>query len=130
MTGHAGGAAQPLRATSESDGDAWPAHAELTPLAAIAGGPPDRCDDAGFTDAELTALALAADPDQPLDADATPLDLYPGQSSRLLPLWYMPPVMMRNSPRWRTGVIVAIVSAFLLINALGLCLTYGQLGAA
>ena len=88
--------------------------------------------DAGWeiTDAELTALALAADPDQPLDPDAAPLSLIAGPGWSGLPSWYMPPVMIRGASRWRTGVVVAIVAAFLLINALGLCITYGQLGAA
>jgi hypothetical protein len=89
-------------------------------------------DDDGWeiTDAELTSLALAADPDQPLDPDAPPLSLIAGPGWSGLPSWYMPPVMMRGASRWRTGVVVAIVAAFLLINALGLCITYGQLGAA
>jgi hypothetical protein len=86
--------------------------------------------DGGFTDAELTALALAADPDAPLDPDAIPLAMYPVQPGGTLPLWYMPPVMARRVGRvggWRTPMIVAIVAAFLLIDALGLCITYGQL---
>jgi hypothetical protein len=90
----------------------------------------DGRDDVGFTDEELTALALAADPDQPVDAGARPFDPYSGRSGNFLPMWYMPPVMMRGSHGWRTGVVVAVVAAFLLINALGLCITYGQLGAA
>ena len=40
----------------------------------------DGRDDAGFTDEELTALALAADPDQPVDAGARPFDPYSGRS--------------------------------------------------
>jgi hypothetical protein len=87
-------------------------------------------DDAGFTDAELAELALAADPDQPLDGDARPLALYPASAFGALPLWYMPPVMTRGTRKWRKGIVVAVVAAFLLINALGLCITYGQLGAA
>ena len=83
-----------------------------------------------ITDAELTALALACDPDQPLDPEATPLDLYPDQSFGLLPRWYMPPVTAIGLRRWRTPVVVAIIVAFLLIDALGLCITYGQLIAA
>ncbi len=83
-----------------------------------------------ITDAELTALALACDPNQPLDPDATPLDLYPDQSFGLLPRWYMPPVTAIGSRRWRTPVVVAIIAAFLLIDAFGLCITYGQLIAA
>jgi hypothetical protein len=83
-----------------------------------------------LTDEELTALALACDPDQPLDPDATPLDPYSHQSFGLLPGWYMPPVIAGASRRWQTPVVVAIIAAFLLIDALGLCITYGQLIAA
>jgi hypothetical protein len=83
-----------------------------------------------ISDAELTALALACDPNQPLDPDATPLDLYPDRSFGLLPRWYMPPVTAIGSRRWRTPVVVAIIAAFLLIDAFGLCITYGQLIAA
>jgi hypothetical protein len=87
-------------------------------------------DDDAFTDAELTALALAADPDQPLDRDAVPWSISPVGADGALPLWYMPPAMARVGPRWRTPVVVTIVAAFILINALGLCITYGQLVAA
>jgi hypothetical protein len=90
----------------------------------------DADGDEALSDAELTVLALAADPDEPLAADAQPLEIYPTQGCGPLPLWYMPPAMLRGSGRWRTGVVVAVVAAFLLINALGLCITYGQLGAA
>jgi hypothetical protein len=140
------GAAQLLWAErSSDDGDVHFAPPELPGPTPVLGGEPfddagradvrgcddqDGSDDVGFTDEELTVLALAADPDQPVDAGARPFDLYSGRSSNFLPMWYMPPVMMRGSRGWRTGVIVAIVSAFLLINALGLCITYGQLGAA
>ena len=84
----------------------------------------------GFTDAELAALALASDPDQPLDPDATPLNLSGAQFPGLLPGWYMPPVMARGSWGWRTPVVVTLIAAFLLIDAFGLCITYGQLIAA
>lgn len=82
-----------------------------------------------FTDDELTALALAADPDQPLSPDAVPLALYP-QPFGPLPLWYMPPVMASATRSWRMPVVLMIVAAFLLIDAFGLCITYGQLTAA
>jgi hypothetical protein len=81
-----------------------------------------------LTDDELTALAQAADPDQPLDDTAVPLSLYSMAPRGPLPTWYMPPAMARAAPRgWRTPVIIAIIAAFLLIEALGLCITYGQL---
>ena len=48
----------------------------------------------GFTEAELTELALAADPDVPMEEDAVPLSVYLGQSAGLLPQWYMPSPMV------------------------------------
>ncbi len=79
-----------------------------------------------ITDAELTALALAADPDRPLDPDAVPLSVYLAQVPGLLPQWYMAPAMASRGSRWRTGVILAVILAFVLIEAWGLCSTYGQ----
>lgn len=83
-----------------------------------------------LTDEELTALALAADPDAPLSAEAIPLSVHLAQYAGALPQWYMPPAMARIGQRWRMPVVVAIISAFLIIEALGLCNTYGQLGFA
>ena len=80
-----------------------------------------------FTDDELTVLALAADPDQAVDADAIPIDLYLGSVDQQLPSWYMAPVMLRTTGRIGRYVILAVVGAFLFIEALGLCSTYGQL---
>ena len=78
-------------------------------------------------EAELTALALAADPDAPLDPDAVPIDVYLGRTEGLLPAWYMAPARAaRRGPTSRV-VVVAVVGAFLLIEAFGLCSTYGQL---
>jgi hypothetical protein len=79
-----------------------------------------------ITDEELTALALAADPDQPLDAKAVPLAVYLAQVPAVLPGWYMPPAMASCGNRWRTPVILAIVLAFVMLEAWGLCSTYGQ----
>jgi|HubBroStandDraft_1064217.scaffolds.fasta_scaffold956890_2 hypothetical protein len=83
-----------------------------------------------LSDDELVALALAADPDAPLGDDAVPLAVYLGQYGAALPLWYMPPAVARGGRRWRLPVVLAIVSAFLLIEALGLCNTYGALSFA
>ncbi|HMK62598.1 MAG TPA: hypothetical protein VK386_03175 [Acidimicrobiales bacterium] len=80
-----------------------------------------------FSDAELTELALAADPGVPLDPGAVPIDIYLGTTHRALPEWYMAPAMARVSGRCRRLVIMAVVGAFLLIEAFGLCSTYGQL---
>jgi hypothetical protein len=79
-----------------------------------------------ITDDELEALALAADPDQPLDADAVPLDVYLAKEAGPLPDWYMPPVMARHSGGRRRAVILSVTGALLLIEAFGLCSTFGQ----
>ncbi len=83
-----------------------------------------------ITDDELTALALAADPDAPLGEDAVALPLYPDEPFGALPAWYMPPAMARVSGGWKRYAIFAIIAAFLVIDAFGLCITYGQLVAA
>jgi hypothetical protein len=83
--------------------------------------------DADITDEELTALALAADPIAPLDQDAVPLAVYLGQTSGPLPDWYMPSPMARVRVWWRLPVVMTIVGAFLIIEALGLCNTFGVL---
>jgi len=93
-----------------------------------------RTDDAGdvreFTEDELTALALAADPSGPIDEDAVPVAQYLGEHAGLLPSWYMPSPMTRTGSRWRIPVVVAIVAAFVIIEAFGLCSTFGQLAPA
>jgi hypothetical protein len=80
-----------------------------------------------FTEAELTALALAADPNGPIDDDAVTVAEFLGQSDGLLPAWYMPSPMVRSGKPWRIPVVVAIVAAFVIIEAFGLCSTFGQL---
>jgi hypothetical protein len=87
----------------------------------------DRVDEGAFTEAELTALALAADPGAPLDEDAVTVAQYLGEHAGLLPSWYMPTPMARTGSRWRIPVVVAIVAAFVIIEAFGLCSTFGQL---
>jgi hypothetical protein len=87
--------------------------------------------DSPLTDDELTALALAADPTAPISHDAIPLSLHLAQfAGAALPQWYMAPAMTRSGRRWRTPVVVAIIASFLLIEALGLCNTFGQLSIA
>jgi hypothetical protein len=81
----------------------------------------------GITQEELTELALAADPDTAISPDAVPIDIHLSQFSAALPLWYMPPVVRSGGGRWRRPVVLAVVAAFLLIDALGLCNTYGVL---
>lgn len=84
----------------------------------------------GISEQELTELALAADPDRPLPADAVPVDVFLSQFAQVptpLPLWYMPPVVRSGRRRWMRPVVLAVIAAFLLIDALGLCNTYGVL---
>jgi hypothetical protein len=81
------------------------------------------------SDDQLAELALAADPDRPVDPDALPLDAYLGGAGDL-PGWYMPAVTTRSRSRRRTATVLVIVASFLLIDGLGLCVTYGQLVAA
>ncbi len=82
-----------------------------------------------FTDDELAAFALEADPDPSL-TDARPIHEILGVSGEsTLPEWYMPPVM-RGLPRvhgWRRGVIFTFVLTLVVIEAFGLCSTYGQI---
>ncbi len=84
--------------------------------------------DETFSEDELTALALAADPDAPIAESAVPIGTYLSQMGSALPIWYMPPVAAtRSGRRWKAPFVVAVVSAFLLIDLLGLCNTYGVL---
>jgi hypothetical protein len=91
------------------------------------------------SDEELTALALAADPDTPVAGDAVSLwDLAGGRCSPgatgtpPLPEWYMPAPMAgrRRLRGWRRWAAVVVIVAFLVIDAYGLCSTYGQIVVA
>jgi hypothetical protein len=84
-------------------------------------------DDLAISDAELTALALAADPDGPVDPDAVPFrtDQDGRGGPALLPAWYMAAPMAHAAGRGRRLVLVGIIGALLLINGAGLCVTYG-----
>ena len=92
---------------------------------------PQEVDPEGaLTDAELTALALAADPDAPIGPGAVPIGMHLAQLGSALPLWYMPPVVRQGGRRWKAPFVIAVVSAFLLIDVMGLCNTYGILSLA
>jgi hypothetical protein len=79
-----------------------------------------------LTDEELTALALGSEPLEPLPESAD--DIAPSWViGGNLPLWYMPPVARHAKSRWAAPVVVGVISAFLLIDAMGLCNTYGLL---
>lgn len=87
-----------------------------------------------FTDEELAELAMAADPDAGVAADAVPLGEYLGHQTdnggALLPDWYMPAPAgsARLLQGWRRRVVLLIVASFVLLNAYGLCSTYGFVG--
>jgi hypothetical protein len=89
-------------------------------------------------DDELTALALAADSELELDDDAISVWELLGAAGEsgpgaTLPAWYMPaPLAGARPPRrgWHRTVALLIIASFLVIDALGLCITYGQLVAA
>jgi hypothetical protein len=89
-------------------------------------------DGAMISDDELSALALAADPDTVVADDAVNLWELAGHEGGLLPDWYMPALSSgsRVHPRWRRRVAMVIICAFLVVDAYGLCSTYGYLVVA
>lgn len=97
----------------------------------LGSGSPDR---GTITDAELTALALAADPDIEVTDDAVCLwDLIDTEGRNTLPPWYMPAPMAGSRPLrrpWHRRVALLVIVSFLVIDALGFCITYGQLVVA
>lgn len=101
------------RRRSDESASAWDAELD-------AGEPP-------ISDEELTALALASETDAPLSADAKPLALHGTSEIDLLPSWYMPPVVASVHYRYWRPIAIAIVFALVMIEAAGLCCTYGSL---
>ncbi len=80
--------------------------------------------DEPVSDEELERLALAAPPDIELDEHAVAWS--PTGRDPLIADWYMPaPVGTRRDLRTRV-VVAAIVASIVLINAAGLCVTYGR----
>jgi hypothetical protein len=81
-----------------------------------------------WTDDELTDLALAADPELAVADDAVCLwDLTGERPDHRLPEWYMPsPMGARLLYGWRRRVILLVIISFLVIDAYGLCNTYGR----
>lgn len=77
-----------------------------------------------ITDEELTALALAADPDAPVPDDAVPFGDNDPASFPLLPQWYMPAPGIRRS-RGRAAVMFVFAISLVVINIGGFCVTYG-----
>jgi hypothetical protein len=74
-------------------------------------------------DEELTAEAMAADPDVVVPHDAVPFG--GADSVGLLPDWYMPGLGPIRRTRPRVAAVSALVLSLLIVNAAGLCVTYG-----
>ncbi len=92
-------------------------------------GSPEAPVPEALSDEELTALALAADPTAPLDADAVPW-YGATDSMNLLPEWYMPRPIATGRGRGNRVVVISVVSTLLVICAMGLCVTSGFLTLA
>jgi len=65
----------------------------------------------------------APNPSKP--TDATPIPWTDEPADGLLPAWYMPAATARVRGRGRRGLIAGIVLALVVINSVGLCVTYG-----
>lgn len=78
-----------------------------------------------ISDAELTLLALAADPDAPFDEGAEPFGVGGAPGSDLLPEWYMPVPNTNGRSHFRSFAVAAIVASLIVVNGAGLCVTYG-----
>jgi len=76
------------------------------------------------SDDELTALAMAADPDTVVPDDAVPFTSADDPALGLLPEWYMPAPSLRRSTS-RTVVLTGVAIALFVVNVGGVCVTYG-----
>ncbi len=77
-----------------------------------------------ISDEELAALALDADPEQAVDADAVALTFIDADEG-LLPPWYMPAPSPGTRRGTRRVVLGALAVALVAVNAVGLCVTSG-----
>ena len=82
-------------------------------------------DELDISDEELAALALAADPNAPLDDDAVPFNSRPTDDTALLPEWYMPVDGSRVRSDWHVVVAIGIALGLVLCNAFAICVTNG-----
>jgi hypothetical protein len=76
------------------------------------------------TDEELTAEALAADPDAPLADDAMPFESGDDAGGSNLPDWYMPAAGAGRT-RGRVMVLAVLAGSLVAGNAAGFCVTFG-----
>lgn len=91
-------------------------------------------DDASYrstiSDEELTSLALAADPNVPVDPNAIAWNWGSELGQNLLPEWYMPRPMASRRGRGTRMTVVTVVISLVVICAFGLCVTSGFLQLA
>ena len=80
-------------------------------------------------DDELAAMALGADPNPVIDPDQPPWSAV-GHDVALLPGWYMAPLSGTRRGTAAKVTIGVIIASFVVINALGLCVTYGWVTVA
>ena len=80
-----------------------------------------------ITDEELTALALAAEPDPVLPDDAVPLWDLVAADEPLVSSWYMPSpaASIGAVGGWRRRIVVFLIAVLLVIEVAGLCSAYG-----
>jgi len=83
-----------------------------------------------ISDDELTALALAANPNEPLEPDAVAWDGLMLHRSGLLPDWYMPTPAAIRTGRLPRALVITLIVGFVTINAFGLCITSGFISIA
>jgi hypothetical protein len=83
-----------------------------------------------FSDDELSALALAADPITALADDAVPWGGGDSRTPSLLPNWYMPSPSYHLRGKWTRAIVITLIVGFLVIDAFGLCITSGFLSFA
>ncbi len=82
-----------------------------------------------LTDEELTAQALAAPSSTEAGDDAVNYwDVVAPRDLGLLPSWYMPTPSAgsRRLHGWRRRVVYLVTGSIVVINAAGLCITYGH----
>jgi hypothetical protein len=92
--------------------------------------PPSDSSVGYFSDDELTALALAADPNVALDANAVAWSGIAVEPPGLLPNWYMPVPSYHLRGRGTRAIVITLIAGFLVIDAFGLCITSGFLSLA
>lgn len=86
--------------------------------------------DDALSDEELTDLALSGEFNASCEPGATPWRGAWGSPPLLVPEWYMPRPTGRRRVRGTGLIVVLVIVGFLLVDALGLCLTSGFLTLA